>query len=255
LTGLPCCHTIACMKHKNYRIADYVPTILKKEQYAACYSSMIHPVNGQDLWMRTECTDLQPPPVKRQPGRPEKKRRMDASELMRDNSQMKRASYGIKCSRCKQTRHNKSTCPLPPPPPPPPTDQTQSSHPPSSQANTTQPQTHSQSSQPAQPPSSQAHTAQAQTQSQSSQPAQTQSSQPKIQKKIRSPRRRKTMDQAQPSQSHASQPQASQSKAYQAQTTMRSPRKRKNVSDVAATQPTQNKGRKGSRKAGSASQP
>jgi hypothetical protein len=68
------------------------------------------------------------------------------------------------------------------------------------------------------------------------------------------------MDQAQPSQSHASQqqssqPQASQSKAHQAQTTMRSPRKRKNVSDVAATQPTQNKGRKGSRKAGSASQP
>jgi hypothetical protein len=95
------------MKHKNYRIADYVPTIFKKEQYAACYSSMIHPVNGQDLWMRTECTDLQPPPVKRQPGRPKKKRRMDASELMRDNSQMKRASYGIKCSRCKQTGHNK----------------------------------------------------------------------------------------------------------------------------------------------------
>jgi len=54
--------------------------------------------------------------VKRQPGRPKKKRRLDASELMRDNSQMKRDTYGIKCSRCKQIGHNKSTCPPPPPP-------------------------------------------------------------------------------------------------------------------------------------------
>jgi len=145
------------MKHKNYKIADYVPSIFKKEQYAACYSSMIYPVNGQDLWMRTECTDLQPPPMKRQLGRPKKKRRLDASELMRDNSQMKRATYGIKCSRCKRTGHNKSTFPLPPPPPP----------------LTTQPA-----------PSSQA----------APQPSKTQASQSPIQKKKRSPRERKNVD-------------------------------------------------------------
>jgi len=119
LTGLPCCHAIACMQYKNYKIADYVPSIFKKEQYAECYSNIIFPVNGQDLWVTTKCTDLRPPPVKRQPGRPKKKRRLDASELMKDDKQMKRATYGIKCSRCKQTGHNKSTCTLPPPPPPP----------------------------------------------------------------------------------------------------------------------------------------
>lgn len=84
-TGLPCCHAIACMKYINYKIADYVPSIFKKEQYAECYSIIIFQVNGQDLWVTTECTDLQPPPVKRQPGRPKKKRRLDASELMRDD--------------------------------------------------------------------------------------------------------------------------------------------------------------------------
>jgi len=83
------------------------------------------PVNGQDLWMRTECTDLQPPLVKRQPDRPKKNMRLDANELMRDNSQMKRATYGIKCSRCKQIGHNKSTCTLPPTPTPPPESETQ----------------------------------------------------------------------------------------------------------------------------------
>jgi len=194
------------MKHKNYRIADYVPSILKKEQYVACYSSMIYPVNGQDLWMRTECTDLQPPPVKRQPGRPKKKRRLNASELIRDNSQMKRATCGIKCSRCKQTGHNKSTCPLPPPP-------------------TTQPAPSSQaqaSSQPAPSSHAQASSQAAPTSQATPQPSKTQASQQPIQKK------------------------------------KRSPRKRKNVDQVAATQPTQAK-KKGKRvpkkKAVSASQP
>jgi len=201
LTGLPCCHAISCMKYKNYKIVDYVPLIFKKEQYAACYSNIIFLVNGQDLWMRTNCIDLQPPLVKRQPGRPKKKRRLDASELMRDNSQMKRASYGIKCSRCKQTRHNKSTCPLPPPPTP---SETQAT---------------------------------SQTQAQSSQP------------------------QAQQSQAQQSQPQASHPQAQSSQPPIqkkkRSHRKRKNVDQVAATQPTQakKKGNKVSKKAGSASQP
>jgi len=117
LTGLPCCHAIACMKHKHYNSADYVPSIYKKEAYVDCYSSMIYPTNGQNLWMRTEYADLQPPAIKKQPRRPKKKRRLDASELLREEGQMKRASYGIKCSRCKQFGHNKSRCPLPPPPP------------------------------------------------------------------------------------------------------------------------------------------
>jgi len=52
LIGLSWCHAISCMKHKHYNIFDYVPSHYKKEQYAACYSSMIYPA------------------IKRQPGRP-----------------------------------------------------------------------------------------------------------------------------------------------------------------------------------------
>jgi len=46
-----------------------------------------------------------------------KKRRKDADEK-RDEQQLKRAKNGVKCSRCKEKGHNKSTCKLPPPPPP-----------------------------------------------------------------------------------------------------------------------------------------
>ncbi|KEH39178.1 hypothetical protein MTR_2g090645 [Medicago truncatula] len=163
---------------------------------------MILPVNGQDLWKRTECTDLQPPPVKRQPGRPKKKRRLDASELMRDNSEMKRATYGIKCSSCKQTGHNKSTCPLPTPatnqPAPSAHAQATSQAAPSAHAHaSSQPAASSQaapsahahtSSQPA--PSSQA----APSTQVTPQPSKTQASQQPTLKKKRSPRKRKNVD-------------------------------------------------------------
>jgi hypothetical protein len=117
ITGLPCCHVIACMKSQSIDIDQYVPDCFRKEKYEACYRSIIYPTNGQALWRRTEYADLQPPPVKRQPGRPKKKRRKDADEK-RDEQQLKRAKNGVKCSRCKKEGHNKSTCNLPPPPTP-----------------------------------------------------------------------------------------------------------------------------------------
>jgi hypothetical protein len=103
------------MKKFDMNVFDFVPEIFKKEQYAACYNSSIYPANGQQLWQRTEYTDLQPPPIKKLPGRPKKRRNKDANELL-DKSQLKRARWGIRCSRCKQSGHNKSTCKLPPPP-------------------------------------------------------------------------------------------------------------------------------------------
>jgi len=95
---------------------EFVPDEYRRERYEACYAPMIFPVNGRSLWQRTAYTDLQPPPIRRQPGRPKKKRTKDPSEMLRDDSQMKRARYGIKCSRCKTIGHNKLTCKLPPAP-------------------------------------------------------------------------------------------------------------------------------------------
>jgi len=140
LTGLPCCHAISCMKAQDIDVNQYVPDCFRKERYEACYSHIIYLVNGQSLWRRTEYTDLQPPPIKRQPGRSKKNRRKDVDEK-RDEQQLKRAKYGMKCSRCKTEGHNKSTCKLPPPPPPAsqvPTSQPTSSHAPTTQVSATQ---------------------------------------------------------------------------------------------------------------------
>jgi hypothetical protein len=117
LTGLPCVHAIASMRYMELDFYQFVPDLYRKERYEECYRPIFHPVNGQPLWERTAYTDLQPPPIRRQPGRPKKKRNKEPSELIREDGQMKRASYGTKCSRCKQPGHNKATCKLPPPPP------------------------------------------------------------------------------------------------------------------------------------------
>ncbi|CAK8567811.1 unnamed protein product [Lathyrus sativus] len=74
LTGLPCCHAMSCMKDQHLEIDGFVPVCYKKEQYTACYAHVIYPLNREALWAKTSVVDLQPPPIKRQSGRPKKKR-------------------------------------------------------------------------------------------------------------------------------------------------------------------------------------
>ncbi|XP_058727156.1 uncharacterized protein LOC131598590 [Vicia villosa] len=114
LTGLPCCHAYACLKDQRLKVDDFVPDYYKKECYEACYTPVIYPANGATLWTKTDAVDLQPPPIKRQPGRPKKKRNKEAGEQVRSATQLKRAKFGIKCSRCNKDGHNKATCKLPP---------------------------------------------------------------------------------------------------------------------------------------------
>jgi hypothetical protein len=94
------------MRDQNIDVDQYVPDCYRKDSYAACYSHMIYPTNGQNLWTKTEFVDLQPPPIKRQPGRPKKKRNREAGEMKKDNSQLKRARNGIRCGRCQEIGHN-----------------------------------------------------------------------------------------------------------------------------------------------------
>lgn len=237
------------MKHKHYNIADYVPSIYKKEAYVDCYSSMIYPANGQNLWMKTEYTDLQPPAIKKQPGRPKKKRRLDASELLKEEGQMKRASYGIKCSRCKQSGHNKSRCPLPPLPPP--ESETQASQVPPSQP---QAQVETQTSQPQVSQTQATHPQATQSQNTQAPATQSQASQTQTtQKQNASTRKRKAKEPVYATQTTQSQTSHIPPTRKPSALT----KKRKASHQVSATQPKQatKLGSKGRKKGGSATQP
>ncbi|KAI5406286.1 hypothetical protein KIW84_052867 [Lathyrus oleraceus] len=84
-------------------------TVIRDE---VCYSPVIYPVNREALWTKYDAIDLHPPPIKRQPGRPKKKRNREAGEMVRDETHLKREKHRIKCSRCHKEGHNKATCKL-----------------------------------------------------------------------------------------------------------------------------------------------
>jgi hypothetical protein len=112
LTALPCVHAITSMQKKGVKVEDYVPDCFKKETYQNCYKHIIYPVNGQSVWAVTRYNDLQPPPIRRQPGRPKKKRNREAGELLKENGGLNKKGLKQKCRRCNQPGHNKATCKL-----------------------------------------------------------------------------------------------------------------------------------------------
>lgn len=74
LTWFPYCHAMSCMKDQHLKLDDFVPDFYKKEQYQARYASIHYHFNGETLWKKPDVVDLQPSPIKMQPGRLEKKK-------------------------------------------------------------------------------------------------------------------------------------------------------------------------------------
>ncbi|XP_058733729.1 uncharacterized protein LOC131605384 [Vicia villosa] len=110
LSGLPCVHALSCMKSGNFRFEDFIPEYYRKSRYIAVYKPVIYPVNGSNLWARTQYPDVHPPKFRKMPGRPKKKRNLEQGELNGTDRKLRRTGLIVKCSRCKKSGHNKATC-------------------------------------------------------------------------------------------------------------------------------------------------
>ncbi|RYR55543.1 hypothetical protein Ahy_A06g030739 [Arachis hypogaea] len=95
------------------RIYDYAAELLRKQTYVDCYQHVIYPLNGPNLWSRTENDDVLPPVFRKPIGRP-KLRRNKTGDEPRNNgplSKLARTGQQQKCSYCFALAHNKRTCP------------------------------------------------------------------------------------------------------------------------------------------------
>ncbi|BAT81514.1 hypothetical protein VIGAN_03125200 [Vigna angularis var. angularis] len=116
ISGIPCCHAIAAMNYCNVDPDNFIPTCFRRSTYEEVYASIIFPLNGPQLWKTTNFNDVLPPLIRKLPGRPKKKRKLEAWELTKDNTQMRVGGHRKKCTICRQTKHNRNNCPLQPQP-------------------------------------------------------------------------------------------------------------------------------------------
>ncbi|KAH7833122.1 hypothetical protein Vadar_003287 [Vaccinium darrowii] len=109
ISGLPCKHALACCTYSRLNFVDYVHPYYNKEMYLAAYGSIIHPIMDHTMWTEVHGDVLQPPPLRRQRGRPRKNRRRAEGEAPPGPSVGKRSST-LRCAKCKEFGHNRRTC-------------------------------------------------------------------------------------------------------------------------------------------------
>lgn len=109
LSGIPCSHAVAAIYFINDNPDNYVADWYKLDFAKKAYQHYIQPMNGERLWERRGLEPLQPPLQRRMPGRPKKQRRREHHEKDK-GTRVSRVGTTIKCGKCKQPGHNKTTC-------------------------------------------------------------------------------------------------------------------------------------------------
>ena len=113
LSGIPCFHAVACIFLKKDNPEDYIHDCYKISTFLEVYSYLIEPLNGEEFWEETNHCEILPPLIKKQPGRPKKKRdaTKDVVQTREGNPTMlKRQGTSLKCSYCSEWGHNARSC-------------------------------------------------------------------------------------------------------------------------------------------------
>ncbi|KAL6525465.1 hypothetical protein OROHE_015772 [Orobanche hederae] len=108
LTGIPCSHAISCMFFNNKNPEEYV-SYWYRETFLKTYDHIILPSNGPQLWPANLYPPINPPFMRRAPGRPKKVRRKTNDEPT-NPYRMRRNQNTIRCTRCGDSSHNVRTC-------------------------------------------------------------------------------------------------------------------------------------------------
>ncbi|XP_014502384.1 uncharacterized protein LOC106762820 [Vigna radiata var. radiata] len=111
---LVCKEDFLAMNYSNVDPDNFIPTCFRRSTYEEVYASIIFPLNGPQLWETTHYRDVLPPLMRKMPERPKKKRRLEAWELTKDDTQMRVGGHTKKCTICRQRGHNRNKCPLRP---------------------------------------------------------------------------------------------------------------------------------------------
>ncbi|RYQ92304.1 hypothetical protein Ahy_B09g098497 [Arachis hypogaea] len=114
MSRLPCSHAISCITFKGLDLESFMDDHYKKDAYLRCYQKVIHPLNGPDLWQRSQYDYVMPPPYRRPSHRLVKKRkRGPEDEDNRSQTHLFRRGQTQRCSNYGALGHKKSSCTKP----------------------------------------------------------------------------------------------------------------------------------------------
>ncbi|XP_066386989.1 uncharacterized protein [Miscanthus floridulus] len=112
LTGIPCNHAIACLRHERIPAEDMLPSCYSTETYSNVYAFNIMPCRDKTMWEKMNGPPVQPPVYEKKVGRPAKSRRKQPTEVQgRARPKLSKHGVIITCSWCKGENHKCWLCP------------------------------------------------------------------------------------------------------------------------------------------------
>ncbi|KAH7835483.1 hypothetical protein Vadar_026509 [Vaccinium darrowii] len=111
---IPCAHALAVFRESRKKVEGIVHHYYQKQTYINTYKHVMYPMNGMDMWEKTDKPPIQPPHYARKSGRPKKCRRREVDEpppAEDGTKKMKRHLKKLRCRRCGGKGHNVRTCP------------------------------------------------------------------------------------------------------------------------------------------------
>ncbi|KAI8535441.1 hypothetical protein RHMOL_Rhmol10G0174400 [Rhododendron molle] len=114
LTGIPCAHALAVLRDSKKKAEGLVHDYYQKQAYINTYKHVIYPMNGMDMWEKTNKPPIEPPHYTRKSGRPKKCKMREPDEPLAQSDgtkKMKRYLTKLSCRRCGGKGHNVRTCP------------------------------------------------------------------------------------------------------------------------------------------------
>ncbi|XP_066164589.1 uncharacterized protein [Oryza sativa Japonica Group] len=113
LTGIPCCHAIACIREDHLSEEDFLPHCYSINAFKAVYAENIIPCNDKANWEKMNGPQILPPVYEKKVGRPKKSRRKQPQEVQgRNGPKLTKHGVTIHCSYCHEANHNKKGCEL-----------------------------------------------------------------------------------------------------------------------------------------------
>jgi len=113
LTGVPCCHAIACLRHERIQPESVLPDCCVVATFKKAYAFSIWPCRDKSEWAHVNGPTISPPVYEKKVGRPPKSRKKQPHEVQGKNGpKFSKHGVTIHCRHCSEANHNSGGCKL-----------------------------------------------------------------------------------------------------------------------------------------------